>query len=75
VRSRVLTDPAKKYRNGERKKGNDEGAVYRIWKKKCNKRKSNRAGNKKDSVLKVQDRAQKTIVELGRSSTVTIVTP
>ena len=54
---------------GRSKEGRDnKGTVYKVWKKKCNRRKSVRIRKEGDSVPRMQDRKEETIVELGSGS-------
>ena len=47
----------------------DEGTVYKVWKKRCNRRKSIQARKKRDPMPRMQNREEETIVELGSGST------
>jgi len=55
---------------GRNKEGrDDEGTVYKVWKKRWNRRKSIQARKKRDPMPRMQDREEETIVELGSGST------
>ena len=54
---------------GRSKEGrNNKGTVYKVWKKKRNRRKSVGMKKEGDSVPRMQDRKEKTIVELKSGS-------